>query len=193
VTELLYKSGYLGILVLMFVENVFPPIPSEVIMPLAGYLASQGKLELLWVIVAGTAGSVLGALPLYALGARIGEDRLKRLAARHGRWLTVSPGDIDHANAWFGRHGNTAVLLCRLIPGIRSFISIPAGLRKMPLGTFLLYTTLGSAVWTSVLAWIGSLLGASFGDVDKYLDPIGYVIFGGIAVMYVYRLVRHRG
>ncbi|MBA2322129.1 MAG: DedA family protein [Deltaproteobacteria bacterium] len=186
------STGYAGIALLMFVENVFPPIPSEVIMPLAGYLASQGKLSLLGVILAGTFGSVLGALPLYALGARIGEDRMKRFAAGHGRWLTLSPSDLDRTNAWFERHGHAAVFLCRLVPGVRSLISIPAGIRRMPLATFLLYTALGSAVWTSVLAGIGSALGANFDQVDRYLDPVGYAVFAGIAVGYVYRLARHR-
>ncbi len=192
VTDLMVSTGYAGIALLMFVENVFPPIPSEVIMPLAGYLASQGKLSLLGVILAGTLGSVLGALPLYALGARIGEDRMKRFAAGHGRWLTLSPSDLDRTNAWFERHGHAAVFLCRLVPGVRSLISIPAGIRRMPLATFLLYTALGSAVWTSVLAGIGSALGANFDQVDRYLDPVGYAVFAGIAVGYVYRLARHR-
>ncbi len=192
VTDLMVSTGYAGIALLMFVENVFPPIPSEVIMPLAGYLASQGKLSLLGVILAGTFGSVLGALPLYALGARIGEDRMKRFAAGHGRWLTLSPSDLDRTNAWFERHGHAAVFLCRLVPGVRSLISIPAGIRRMPLATFLLYTALGSAVWTSVLAGIGSALGANFDQVDRYLDPVGYAVFAGIAVGYVYRLARHR-
>lgn len=162
-------------------------------MPLAGYLSSQGRLGLVGVIIAGTIGSVLGALPLYWIGAKIGEERLKRFAAEHGRWLTLSPDDIDRADDWFDRHGNMAVLFCRLLPGVRSLISIPAGIRKMPLGTFLMYTTLGSAVWTAALAGLGAVLGSQFEQVDKYLNPVSYVVFGGIALVYIWRVVQHKG
>ena len=193
ITSLMESSGYLGIALLMLLENVFPPIPSEVIMPLAGYLASQGRLGLVGVILAGTIGSVLGALPLYWIGAKIGRERVKRFAADHGRWLTLSPEDIDRADAWFGRHGNVAVFLCRLVPGVRSMISLPAGMRKMPLPAFLLYTTVGSAVWTAALAILGSVLGSHFEDVDRYLDPVSYVVFGGIALVYFWRVLQHKG
>jgi CheY-like chemotaxis protein len=124
-------TSYWGIVLLMVVENVFPPIPSEVIMPLAGFMATQGQLSLLGVILAGTLGSVLGAVPLYYLGRRIGDERLKAFADRHGRWLTVSRHDLDHAKQWFDRHGRMAVLFCRLVPGVRSLISIPAAFARL--------------------------------------------------------------
>ena len=127
VTDTIYSLGYAGIVVLMVLENVFPPIPSEVIMPLAGFMVSQGKFSLIGIIAAGTAGSVLGALPFYYIGRWINEERLKALADRYGRWLTVSGNDIERSKAWFDKHGRTAIILGRLVPAVRSLISIPAG------------------------------------------------------------------
>ena len=192
VISLILRTGYGGLALLMIAENVFPPIPSEVIMPLGGYLAHQGKLTFLGVIVAGTAGAVLGALPLYWLGRRIGEEKLRDLADHHGRWLALSCGDIDRAMSWFERHGATAVLLGRLVPGVRSLISIPAGINQMNLGAFLAYTTLGSAVWTTVLAGAGYALGQQFKQVGEWLDPVSWVVLGGIVVAYGVRVVRHK-
>ena len=114
IVDIVSQGGYLGIFLLMLAENVFPPIPSELIMPLAGFVAARGELNIILVILAGTAGSVVGALPWYYAGALFGKDRLKRLAARHGRWLTVSPGDIDKASDWFERHDAAAVFFGRL-------------------------------------------------------------------------------
>ena len=187
------SAGYFGILVLMFIENVFPPIPSEVIMPLAGYMANDGKVSLPGVIMAGTAGSVLGALPLYYAGKRLGEDRLKNLADRRGRWLTVSRNDIEGAKRWFDRHGHAAVLWCRLVPGVRSLISIPAGIAGMNMFSFLAYTALGAAIWTSLLTYIGYFLASNFTKVGEYLDPVSWVVFGAIAVIYCIRVMQHKG
>jgi membrane protein DedA with SNARE-associated domain len=177
----------------MVVENVFPPIPSEVIMPLAGFMAMQGRLALFGVILAGTLGSVLGAVPLYYLGRKIGDERLKALADSHGRWLTVSREDLDKAGQWFDRHGGMAVLLCRLVPGIRSLISIPAGIKGMPLVPFLLFTTIGAGLWTALLACAGYWLGRNFRQVEAYLDPLSYVVLAVIVVFYVWRVVTHKG
>ena len=186
-------TAYWGIVFLMVIENVFPPIPSEVIMPLAGFMATQDRLALLGVILAGTLGSVLGALPLYYLGRKIGDERLKRLADRHGRWLTVSREDLDKAKAWFDRHGGMAVLLGRLVPGIRSLISIPAGIETMPLVPFLLFTTIGAGLWTALLTLTGYWLGANFRQVEAYLDPVSYVVLASIIAIYVWRVVTHKG
>jgi membrane protein DedA with SNARE-associated domain len=143
VMQMIAATAYWGIVSLMVLDNVCPPIPSEVILPLAGFMVTQGQLALGGVILAGTLGVVLGALPLYYLGHRIGDERPQRLAERHGRWLTVSRDDLAQAQAWFARHGDLAVLLGRLVPGVRSRISIPAGISGMPLVPFLLYTTMG--------------------------------------------------
>lgn len=193
VIHAIYASGYAGIVALMFVENVFPPIPSEVIMPLAGYMTSQGKLNLIGVVLAGTAGSVLGAMPLYYLGQKIGSERIKRLADRRGRWLTVSRQDLERAESWFKKYGAGAVFFCRLVPGIRSLISIPAGIYRMERAKFLFYTTAGTAVWAALLASLGYVLGSNFSKIGEYLDPISWIVLGLIVVLYRARAVRYRG
>ena len=187
------SGGYFGIVVLMFIENVFPPVPSEIIMPLAGYMASDGKVSLFGVVLAGTVGSVLGALPLYYAGRRFGEDRLKDFADRRGRWLTLSRNDIEGAKRWFDRHGHVAVLWCRLVPGVRSLISIPAGIAGMNMFPFIAYTALGAAIWTSLLTYIGYFLANNFTKVGEYLDPISWVVFGAIAIIYCIRVIQHKG
>jgi membrane protein DedA with SNARE-associated domain len=186
-------TAYWGIVFLMVIENVFPPIPSEVIMPLAGFMVTQGRLTLFGVILAGTLGSVLGAVPLYYLGRKIGDERLKEFADQHGRWLTFSREDLDRAQQWFDRHGGMAVLLCRLVPGIRSLISIPAGIERMPLAPFLLFTTIGTGLWTAILTSAGYWLGANFRQVEGYLDPASYGVLAVIVVLYVWRVVTHKG
>jgi membrane protein DedA with SNARE-associated domain len=177
--NLIGSMGYFGIVFLMFVENVFPPIPSEFIMPLAGFMVTQNKFSLVGIIIAGTLGSVLGALPLYYLGKK-----------RHGKWLTLSREDIDKSQKWFDRHGAGAVFFCRLVPGIRSFISIPAGINRMNMLSFLFFTVLGSAIWTSILAYAGYFLGSNFREVEKYLDVVTYVVFGAIIALYLWRIFK---
>src|SRR5687767_8334789 len=143
ISDLMNDLGYWAITFLMFLENIVPPIPSEVVMPLAGFTAAQGKLSLVGVIIAGTIGAVLGALPIYYLGRTMGPERLKQWADKHGRWLTVCGEDIDKAKKWFDRYGKIAIMLGHLAPGVRSFISLPAGMTRMNLPLFLLYTAIG--------------------------------------------------
>ena len=193
VMEFIFSAGYSGILLLMFIENVFPPIPSELIMPLAGFMVGQGKLTFVGTTLAGTAGSVLGALPLYYFGKTLGEERVKRLAQRYGRWLTVSRQDIERASRWFHKHGGVAVLLCRLIPGVRSLISVPAGIAGMNLVQFLVYTSLGTAIWTAMLTYLGYVLGSNFTKVGEYLDPVSWIVFGAMGVYYIARVIAHKG
>jgi len=183
------STGYFGIVFLMFLENIFPPIPSEFIMPLAGFMASKEQRTLSGVVLAGTIGSVLGALALYYAGYFIGEQRLKRLIDKYGRWLTISLEDLERAKGWFAKHGRLAVLVCRLVPGIRSLISIPAGIARMPLVSFLFYTAIGSGFWTALLAYGGYVLGDKFQQVEKYLNPVSYVVLLAIALIYVKRLL----
>lgn len=186
------QFSYPGIVFLMFLENVFPPIPSELIMPLAGFFSTEGKLTLTGIIVAGTIGSVLGALPLYYLGRWAGEERIRRWCDRHGHWIGVSAKDLAKSRKWFEKHGTKTVLVCRLIPGIRSLISIPAGIAEMNLFKFLAYTTLGSAVWTAALAAAGRSLGSKYEAVEHVIGPISTAIVVGIILTLVIRGIRQR-
>jgi membrane protein DedA with SNARE-associated domain len=193
IIDTIESTGYFGIVLLMFLENVFPPIPSEFIMPLAGYMVAEGKQNLIVVVVAGTAGSVLGALPLYYAGYFLGEERLKAFADSHGRWLTVSREDIERAKKWFDRHGTMAILICRLVPGLRSLISIPAGVVRMNIAVFLGYSAIGAALWTALLAYVGYLLGAKFEQVGAYLNPASYVILATVVILYIVRFCKGSG
>lgn len=189
ITEFLEKSGYLGVFALMALENIFPPIPSEMIMPFAGFVVARGDLNLVGVLVAGTAGSVAGALPWYYAARVYGCERLKHLAGRHARWLTVDPEDIDHAMATFKKHGRKTVLFGRLVPAVRTLISVPAGLANMSLSQFLLYSGIGSLAWTGLLTAAGFLLENNYKEVSKYVDPVSKVIFGAMLAWYLYRVI----
>ncbi|WP_150105985.1 DedA family protein [Rubinisphaera brasiliensis] len=183
ITTIISTLGNWGIAVLMFLENVFPPIPSELIMPLAGYTAGRGDLSLTLVIIAGSLGSVLGQFPLYYLGRKLGQDRLHRWADRNGKWLAVSGDDVDRAADWLRRHGPVAVFFCRMIPGIRSFISIPAGAGRMNLWVFTAYSTLGITAWSALLAWLGYSLGSNYEVVQNVVGSIGPWIWGGLIAL----------
>jgi len=189
ITNFLEKSGYLGVFALMALENIFPPIPSEMIMPFAGFVAARGELNVVGVLIAGTAGSVAGALPWYYAAKVYGCERLKKLAGRHARWLTITPEDIDHALEIFHKHGKKAVLFGRLVPAVRTLISVPAGLGNMQLGQFLLYSTIGSLAWTGLLTAAGFLLEDNYKEVAKYVDPVSKVILGGMLAWYLYRVI----
>lgn len=182
--------GYFGVWALMVAENVFPPIPSEVIMPLAGFLAGAGKMSLGLTILVGTIGSVIGTAMWYYIGLWFGEERLKRFAAKHGRWLTLSPGDIDAAHQWFVRHGAMAVFFGRMIPAIRTLISVPAGLARMPMWKFLAFTTIGSAIWTSILTFAGLLLHENYALVADYVDPLSKIVVITVVAVYLWRVIR---
>ena len=192
VEGLIESWGALGVAVLMFLENVFPPIPSELVLPLAGYRASQGDLSIVMALIGGTLGSVAGVTIWYYAGRWIGMDRLKLFARKRGRWLTLTPKEIDDAGDWFDRHGGKAVLLGRLVPGIRTLISIPAGVCGMSLRRFLLLTTIGTAAWSTLLIMAGYWLGSSFDQVGAYVSPVGNVIIGGALLYYLYRVVTFR-
>ncbi|PNU06000.1 DedA family protein [Novosphingobium guangzhouense] len=189
ITDIVERMGYWAIGLLMLLENVFPPIPSEGIMPLAGYTAADGGLNIILVIICGTIGTVTGAAFWWWLAGKCGERRLKKLADRHGRWLTLSANEIDHVDAWFDRHGSWAIPVAHIIPGLRTLISIPAGVFGTPFPRFLILTTLGSAVWNSLLAGAGYFLGRQFSAVDRYLGPAGLTIMAAVLLYYVYRVI----
>ncbi len=192
IVSLIDKAGYLGIALLMLLENVFPPIPSEVIMPLAGFSAAKGTLNFTWVVLSGTVGSLAGAYFWFLVGRWIGPKRLKRFAARHGRWLTMHPDEIDQARAYFSRHQALALFLGRLIPAIRSLISVPAGVNCVPIPTFLFWSSLGTALWTLLLAGAGYLLESQYEKVSEWLNPVSNVVLAGLALWYVYRVIRFK-
>ena len=187
------EGGYAGIILMMIAENIFPPVPSELIMPLAGFVAAQGALNPLLVVAAGTAGSMVGALPWYYLGVWLGEARLRRFLARYGRWLTLEARDLDRAMRWFDRHGTTAVVVARLLPAVRTFIALPAGVARMPLGVFLLCVAIGSTIWNGALTWAGYRLEAEYLQVARYLDHASKIMIGVIVVLYLYRVVAAGG
>lgn len=185
--------GYLGIAALMLLENVVPPIPSELIMPFAGFSVAKGHLHFVGVVAAGTVGSLLGTLPWYFAGRALGADRLKRWASRHGRWLTVAADDIDVARRWFDRCGPAAVALGRLIPAVRSVISAPAGVACMSLPTFLLWSAAGSLVWVTALTTLGWALQNHYSEVGAWIDPVAKLVVGAALAVYVWRVVRFGG
>ncbi len=187
IKSIIESFSYGGIIFLMLLENLFPPIPSELIIPLAGFVSTQGRLSLGGVIVAGTLGSVLGAVVLYALGKRVGSPRLRRWCDAHGRWLGVSGADLDKSDDWFRRHGAKTVLLGRVVPGIRSLISIPAGVSAMAVPTFLVYTLLGSAIWTTALALAGRALGRNYERVEHVVGPLSTAVVVSIVLVLVVR------
>jgi membrane protein DedA with SNARE-associated domain len=189
ITGFIQSAGYLGVALLMFAENVFPPIPSELIMPLGGFAAARGDMNLGLVICAGLVGSLLGAVLWYYIGKLVGCDRLKRWSSRHGRWLTLSPDDIDRTSAWFLRHGGKAVFVGRMVPTIRTLISIPAGIAVMAMPRFMLYSTIGTAVWTTALAVAGYLLEDQYEEISRYLNPVSTAVFAVLVFAYVYRVV----
>lgn len=183
------RLGAWGVGLLILLENLIPPIPSEVILPLAGFRARTGALNVLAVWPAATAGSVLGALLLYGLGAWLGYDRLHRLAGH--RWFVfASRKDLERGDAVFDRHGGKVVLLARCVPFLRSVVSIPAGISGMPLVRFVVLTAIGSGVWNAAFVAIGWTLGENWQQVEGWLGPVSYVVIGLLVIGLVVLAVR---
>jgi membrane protein DedA with SNARE-associated domain len=196
VIRLIDHSGYWGVAFLMFLETVFPPVPSEVIMPIAGVSAAAGRMSLLGVIASGTAGAMAGNLFWYLVARWIGLRRFQSFIKRHGRWLTMDWYDVERVQRLFGRFGGLIVAVGRMMPTLRSIISVPAGLVHMQLAKFLLWSTLGTTGWSAALAVSGYLLKQQFGDIEEVLGPLSSVIIGAILIGYVWRQLtwhkRHR-
>lgn len=190
ITSIITTFGYFGVAALTFLENVFPPIPSELIIPLAGFVAAGGKLHLGAVIVAASVGSLIGTTLWYELGRRVGERRLRSWVARHGIWLTLSTGDVDRSKKWFERHGRIAVLVGRLVPGVRTLISLPAGFARMSRGTFLLFSALGTTAWTCALAYAGVALQANYAQISNYVNIATNVLLAGFGILLLKRYVQ---
>ena len=180
INNLMTSLGYWGIGLLMFLENLFPPIPSELIMPLAGFTVSQGRMHFWLAVLAGTVGTMGGTFAWYYLGRVVHYQRLENWANRYGKWIGVKVSDIDRVNSWFNKHGSKAVFFGRMVPGIRTLISLPAGMNKMPIGSFTLYSTLGTLIWTLALTTAGFLLGDNYAVIEQYLAPISKVVLFGL-------------
>ncbi|MEV5763718.1 DedA family protein [Micromonospora sp. NPDC052213] len=187
VAGIIDAAGAFGVALLVALESIIPPIPSEIVLAMAGYLAGEGRFNVVLVVLAATAGSLVGALVLYWLGAVAGEDRLKR-------WLDRLPlvdrDDLEKADRWFERHGRWAVLFGRMIPVVRSLVSIPAGANRMPLPEFVAFTTLGSGVWNSLFVGLGYALGSRWQQIERYSDWFDYGIVAVLVVMIVWWAVK---
>ncbi|MGV3490552.1 MAG: DedA family protein [Devosia sp.] len=189
IIETINSLGYVGIFLLMLLESVFPPIPSELIIPFAGYLSATGELNFGLVLLTATVGAVVGMLPWYFAGRLFGLDRVRWLADRFGRIMTLNAEEIDVATDWFHRFGPIIVLVGRLIPLIRTLISVPAGLAKMPFWQFLLFSTLGALLWNSILLGAGLILAEHYEAVEIFLDPGTAIVLGGVVLYYLYRVI----
>ena len=195
VQDVIESLGYLGVAILVIVENLFPPIPSEIVLPFAGFVAQRGDASVVVMILAATIGSVVGALILYYISSAIGPDRLRQFVVRFGKWFGVKESDLTRAEEWFDRRSTTAVLIGRCVPLIRSIVSIPAGFRRMKIVPFALYTFIGSAVWNIVLIGAGAILGDNWDEVGEYVGLFQYVVIAviGLAVIrFAFTLIKRR-
>ena len=192
VVRLIDQTGYLGIGFLMLVETIFPPIPSEVIMSVAGVAAGQGKLHYGLVVLSGTAGAMLGNILWYLLARALGIERLRPFIERWGRWLTITWPEVERADAWFRRNGVFFVFLGRMLPTVRSLVSVPAGLLHMRFRNFVIASAVGTAGWTALLAGAGYKLGENYSDIDAYLGPASNAVLVVLTVGYAWRVWTHR-
>ena len=175
--EIMEQFGYLGILIMMAIENLFPPIPSEVILPFGGFMTTYTNLSVLGVIITATTGSVIGAIILYGIGTLIDVSRLERIVDRFGHILRIKKEDVHRADHWFTKYGYWTVLFCRVVPIVRSLISIPAGMSKMTFWLFLLFTMIGTVVWNVILVFFGVILGESWEDILQFMDIYSNIIY----------------
>jgi membrane protein DedA with SNARE-associated domain len=186
--RLIDTLGYFGVFLLLFIENIFPPLPSEVVAPFCGYAAARGELSVGGVIVAAVLGSMVGQMPWYYAGWLLGRARIERLAARYGRWLTVTPHEVERVFHWFDRFGAASVFFGRMVPAIRAVISLPAGIAHMPLAKFLLYSLIGTSIWMGGLVLAGYHLGKHYDEVEAYMGPGTKIVVALIVIVYVVRL-----
>ena len=197
IIEIMNNFGYIGIGLLILIENIFPPIPSELILTFGGFMTIDTNMTIVGVIIASTIGSVLGAIILYYIGKILNKERLiKIVTSKYGKLLRVKPEDIESADKWFDEKGNKTVFFCRFIPVVRSLISIPAGMSEMPLLKFIVYTTFGSAIWNTVLVLVGAFAGDKKDLILTIIDDASYVIIALIVIVFlifVYRFYKKRG
>lgn len=185
ITSIMADFGYIGIFLLIMVENLFPPIPSEIILTFGGFMTTVSSLNVVMVIIVATLGSVVGAILLYKVASYFGKERLTKIVLKYGRILRLKESDIERAENFFLKYGSWAVFLCRMIPLIRSLISIPAGMTQMKMSRFLVLTTAGSLLWNTVLIGLGAFLGESWNEIVVFMDNFSTIIYGIIAVIVV--------
>ncbi|MDP4850257.1 MAG: DedA family protein [Ilumatobacteraceae bacterium] len=198
VQDVINQFGYFGVALLVVIENVFPPIPSEIVLPFAGFVAQQGAsavnatagaaqsdTTVIGMMIAATVGSVVGALILYFVSAAIGPERLRGFVERFGKWFGVKSADLVRAEEWFDRRSDAAVLVGRCVPLIRSIVSIPAGFRRMKLTSFVVLTAIGSAVWNIALIGAGALLGDQWERVGEYVGVFQWLVIAAVLVFLV--------
>ncbi|EIR9712913.1 DedA family protein [Listeria monocytogenes] len=185
ITSIMADFGYIGIFVLIMVENLFPPIPSEIILTFGGFMTTVTSLNVVMVIIVATLGSVVGAILLYKVASYFGKERLTKIVLKYGRILQLKESDIERAENFFLKYGSWAVFLCRMIPLIRSLISIPAGMTKMKMSKFLILTTAGSLLWNTVLIGLGAMLGESWSEIVIFMDSFSTIIYSIIAILVV--------
>jgi len=178
--------AYLTICLAMFLENIIPPIPSEIIMPLGGFFVYQQKLNFFILVFWGLLGTILGSLPWYYLGRLVNEKRLSNFLEKKGKYLGISSNDLTKSKRWFEKYGVPLVFWGRLVPGIRTLISVPAGIELMPLRKFLIWTTLGSFIWVALLTYAGYLFAENYSIVETYLDQIKYVVKPFLILIFLY-------
>ncbi|MGN6375071.1 MAG: DedA family protein [Sphingomonas sp.] len=189
ILHLIESAGYWGVALLMALENVFPPVPSEVIMGFGGIAVAHGRMDFALLLAAGTAGSVAGNWAWYWVGRWLGLERLRPIVDRWGRWLTVTWDDVERLNRFFDSHGGKTVLIFRVLPTFRTMISLPAGLTGMGQGKFLLMTALGTACWNAICTAAGYWLGRHFTVLEKFTGPAAIATFAGVAVWYLWRVI----
>lgn len=193
--EVMNDYGYMGIMILIAIENIFPPIPSEIILTFGGFMTTTSSLSILGIIISATAGSVIGAIVLYIIGLQLDVARLEIIVDRWGHILRITTNDIHKADDWFDKYGHWTVFFCRFVPLIRSLISIPAGMSNMRLGIFLPLTTLGTLIWNIVLVYLGASVGASWEVIVEYMEiysKIVYIILFLLLIIFIFIFVGRR-
>ncbi|MBR3198849.1 MAG: DedA family protein [Bacilli bacterium] len=190
IISIMNKFGYLGVFSLIAIENIFPPIPSEVILLFGGFMTTYSKLNIIGVIIASTLGSLIGALILYYIGKILNKERLKKLVkGKIGKILRLKEKDIDKADEWFDTKGNKTVFFCRFVPILRSLISIPAGMSEMEMPKFLLYTIVGSAIWNSVLSISGSIVGKKWEKILAVFDTYAHLTLVVLIILFIITVI----
>ncbi len=197
VIEMIEKFGYAGVFLMMILENIFPPVPSEVILLFSGFMTTYTKLSVFGVIIIATTGSILGAIILYGIGRLIHVERLEIIIERWGPIIRLKKQDLHMANVWFNKHGYAAVFFCRMVPIVRSLISIPAGMSGMTFWLFLLFTMIGTIIWNAVLVIVGTVLGASWIDILGLLEAYSKIVYvliatGLVLLIFLYLLKRRK-